>query len=139
MKKGLLGFLIFFALLAVIIFWKGGDIVDAVFYDMDAEMDLPDNLYENYELPKAGDSPEEPEDTAYYLADVKESLELHDAPDKNSDVIARLSPLTEMELISEASYPYQLVYVPNLDMEGYVHGDFIVKKGQPLKRARPWR
>jgi hypothetical protein len=42
-----------------------------------------------------------------------------------------------MELISEASYPFLLVYVPSIDKEGYVHRDYIAKQGETLKRATP--
>ena len=84
---------------------------------------------------ETSDDTEEDEDI--YLADVEEYLSLRDAPNADSDVIAEIQPLTEMELISEASYPYLLVYVPSVDKEGYVHRDYIVKKGDTLKRAKP--
>lgn len=139
MKKVLLGFLLVFAVLIGVAIWKGEDIVNALFYDMDATMDLPANLYEDDSLPKVVNSKDdsEEEDEDIYLADVKEYLSLRDAPNNDSDVIEQLMPLTEMELISEASYPFMLVYVPSIDKEGYVHRDYIVKKGGTLKRANP--
>lgn len=138
MKKVLLGFLLVIAALIGIAVWKGEDIINAVFYDMDATMDLPANLYEDDSLPKVTRSEDDTEeDEDIYLADVEEYLSLRDAPNADSDVIAEIQPLTEMELISEASYPYLLVYVPSVDKEGYVHRDYIVKKGDTLKRAKP--
>lgn len=138
MKKALLGFLLVIAALIGIAVWKGEDIINAVFYDMDATMDLPANLYEDDSLPKVTRSKDDTEeDEDIYLADVEEYLSLRDAPNADSDVIAEIQPLTEMELISEASYPYLLVYVPSVDKEGYVHRDYIVKKGDTLKRAKP--
>lgn len=138
MKKVLLGFLLVIAALIGTAVWKGEDIINAVFYDMDATMDLPANLYEDDSLPKVTRSKDDTEeDEDIYLADVEEYLSLRDAPNADSDVIAEIQPLTEMELISEASYPYLLVYVPSVDKEGYVHRDYIVKKGDTLKRAKP--
>ena len=138
MKKVLLGFLLVIAALIGIAVWKGEDIINAVFYDMDATMDLPANLYEDDSLPKVTRSEDDTEeDEDIYLADVEEYLSLRDAPNADSDVISEIQPLTEMELISEASYPYLLVYVPSVDKEGYVHRDYIVKKGDTLKRAKP--
>lgn len=139
MKKVLLGFLLVFAVLVGVTIWKGDDIVNALFYDMDATMDLPANLYEDNSLPKVVNSEDdtEEEDADIYLADVKEYLSLRDAPNNDSDVIDQLAPLTEMELISEASYPFMLVYVPSIDKEGYVHRNYIVKKGETLKRVQP--
>ena len=138
MKKVLLGFLLVIDALIGIAVWKGEDIINAVFYDMDATMDLPANLYEDDSLPKVTRSEDDTEeDEDIYLADVEEYLSLRDAPNADSDVIAEIQPLTEMELISEASYPYLLVYVPSVDKEGYVHRDYIVKKGDTLKRAKP--
>lgn len=138
MKKALLGFLLVIAALIGIAVWKGEDIINALFYDMDATMDLPANLYEDDSLPKVTRSKDDTEeDEDIYLADVEEYLSLRDAPNADSDVIAEIQPLTEMELISEASYPYLLVYVPSVDKEGYVHRDYIVKKGDTLKRAKP--
>lgn len=138
MKKALLGFLLVIAALIGIAVWKGEDIINAVFYDMDATMDLPANLYEDDSLPKVTRSKDDTEeDEDIYLADVEEYLSLRDAPNADSDVIVEIQPLTEMELISEASYPYLLVYVPSVDKEGYVHRDYIVKKGDTLKRAKP--
>lgn len=137
MKKVLLTILLVFAVLAGILVWKGEDIVNALFYDMDATMDLPANLYENDDLPTAKTSVDDTEEEDIYIADVQEYLSLRDAPNADSDVVAQLDPLTEMEMISEASYPFVLVYVPSIDAEGYVHQDYIVKKGETLKRATP--
>jgi hypothetical protein len=138
MKKVLLGFLLVFAVLVGIMVWKGNDIVNALFYDMDATMDLPANLYDDKSLTETESSSEEDsEEEDIYLADVTEYLSLRDAPNQDSDVVAQLAPLTQMELISEASYPFLLVYVPSIDKEGYVHRDYIAKQGETLKRATP--
>lgn len=139
MKKVLLGFLLVFAVLTGIMIWKGEDIINGLFYDMDATMDIPENLYEDDSLPKVVKSKDdsEEEDTELYIADVKEYLSLRDAPNQDSDIIEQLKPLTTMELISEASYPFVLVYVPSIQEEGYVHRDYIVKKGETLQRVTP--
>lgn len=137
MKKVLLGFLLVFAAFVGILVWKGEAIIDALFYNMDATMDLPANLYEDENLPEVVNSEDDTEEEDIYIADVKEYLSLRDAPNSDSDVILQIMPLTEMELISEASYPFLLVYVPSADKEGYVHRDYIVKKGEALKRAIP--
>lgn len=137
MKKVLLGFLLVFAVLTGIMIWKGEDIINGLFYDMDATMDIPANLYEDDSLPKVVDSRDDLEEEDIYIADVKEYLSLRDGPNNDSDIVEQLRPLTEMELISEASYPFMLVYVPSVDKEGYVHRDYIVKKGETLKRATP--
>ena len=75
MKKVLLGFLLVIAALIGIAVWKGEDIINAVFYDMDATMDLPANLYEDDSLPKVTRSEDDTEeDEDIYLADVEEYL-----------------------------------------------------------------
>ena len=137
MKKVLLGFLLVFVAFVGILVWKGEAIIDALFYNMDATMDLPANLYEDENLPEVVNSEDDTEEEDIYIADVKEYLSLRDAPNNDSDVILQIMPLTEMELISEASYPFLLVYVPSADKEGYVQRDYIVKKGEALRRAIP--
>ena len=46
MKKALIWILAVILLVGGVIFWQGENIVDMIFYDMDATMDLPKNLYE---------------------------------------------------------------------------------------------
>lgn len=126
-KKVIIGFLIAIILIGVIGIWKGEALIDAIFYDMDATMDLPKNLYDDESLTKAEQKKEESDD-GIYVADVNDYLSLRSEPNSRAEVLEKLPALTEMELISTDTAPYVLVYVPSLDMEGYVHEDYIMKK-----------
>lgn len=127
MKKVILGILIVIIAIVGIGIWKGEDLVNAVFYDMDATMDLPDNLYDDESLTKAESTKEETE-SDLYVADVRDYLSLREEPNGNSKVLEKLAPQTEMEIISRDTAPYVQVYVPSLDKEGYVHQNYISKK-----------
>ena len=50
MKKTIIGFLLVVGLLAGLVVWQGENILYWVFYDMDATMDLPENLYDDESL-----------------------------------------------------------------------------------------
>lgn len=57
MKKVVIGVLTALALLVGVLIWQGEAIIDLLFYDMDATMDLPENLYDDESLtnPAAGE------------------------------------------------------------------------------------
>lgn len=127
MKKIILGLLIVLIAIVGIGIVKGEDIMNAVFYDMDATMDLPKNLYDDASLTN-GTVEKKEETSDVYVADVRDYLSLREEPSGNGKVIEKLAPQTEMEMISEDTAPYVQVYVPSLDKEGYVHQDYIAKK-----------
>lgn len=127
MKKVLIGLLVAVLVIGGIGVVKGEDIVNAIFYDMDATMDLPENLYDDASLTNAEKIKDETK-TDLYVADVNDYLSLRAEPSANGEVLEKLPPQTEMELISTDTAPYVQVYVPSLDKEGYVHQNYIVKK-----------
>lgn len=127
MKKVLIGILVAVLLIGGIGVFKGEDIVNFIFYDMDATMDLPENLYDDVSLTNAEKIKDETE-TEIYVANVNDYLSLRAEPNSGGQVLEKLEPQTEMELISTETAPYVQVYVPSLDKEGYVHEDYIVKK-----------
>lgn len=127
MKKVILGIIIVILAIIGVGIWKGEDIVNAVFYDMDATMDLPDNLYDDESLTKV-ESTKEEEESDLYVANVRDYLSLREEPNGSSKVLEKLAPQTEMEILSRDTAPYVQVYVPSIDKEGYVHQDYISKK-----------
>lgn len=127
MKKVLIGILAVMIVLAGIGVWKGEDIINAMFYDMDAVMDLPENLHDDESLTSAEKKKEQEEDEVY-VADVSDYLSLRAEPNSRARVLEKLPPLTQLEIISSETAPYVKVYVPELDLEGYVHEDYIAKK-----------
>ena len=126
MKKGLIGFLVFVFILAGVCIWQGENIVNAIFYDMDATMDLPENLFDDDSLNSVAQNAQKKENI--YLADVNDFLSLREEPKRGSRVLAEIKPQTEMELLDSTTSPYVKVYVPIMELEGYVHEDYIVKK-----------
>ena len=124
MKKVLIGILIAIVAIVGIGFFKGEAIVDALFYDMDATMDLPQNLYDDESLVNAHKNKEESK-PEIYVADVNDYLSLRQEPSSRSKVLEKLPPLTQMEVLSREDAPYVRVYVPELELEGYVHENYI--------------
>lgn len=124
MKKVLIGILIVIVAVVGIGVFKGEAIMDALFYDMDATMDLPENLYEDQSLVSAkqlkGESKAE-----IYVADVNDYLSLREEPSSRAKVLEKLPPNTQMEVLSRDNAPYVQVYVTDLKIEGYVHEDYI--------------
>lgn len=58
-KKVWIGILTAFILLVGVLIWKGDAVVNMIFYDMDATMDLPENLYDDENLtPSSSDNNE---------------------------------------------------------------------------------
>lgn len=58
-KKVWIGILAAFILLVGVLIWKGDAVVNMIFYDMDATMDLPENLYDDENLtPSSSDNNE---------------------------------------------------------------------------------
>lgn len=49
-KKVLIGILTALVLMVGVVIWQGEAIIDMIFYDMDATMDLPENLYDDESL-----------------------------------------------------------------------------------------
>ncbi len=50
MKKAIIGIITFLVLLIGVFIWQGETILEMFFYDMDATMDLPENLYDDESL-----------------------------------------------------------------------------------------
>lgn len=124
MKKVLIGILIATVAIVGIGIFKGEAIMDALFYDMDATMDLPQNLYDDESLVNAHKNKEESK-PEIYVADVNDYLSLRQEPSSRSKVLEKLPPLTQMEVLSREDAPYVRVYVPELELEGYVHENYI--------------
>lgn len=124
MKKVLIGILIAIVAIVGIGIFKGEAIMDALFYDMDATMDLPQNLYDDESLVNAHKNKEESK-PEIYVADVNDYLSLRQEPSSRSKVLEKLPPLTQMEVLSREDAPYVRVYVPELELEGYVHENYI--------------
>lgn len=127
MKKILIGILIVIVAVTGIGIFKGEAIMDALFYDMDATMDLPENLYDDESLKNAHKRKDESK-TEIYVADVNDYLSLREGPNSRAKVLEKLPPLTQMEVISRDDAPYVQVYVLDLEIEGYVHEDYIKVK-----------
>lgn len=127
MKKVLIGILIVILALIGIGIFKGEAIMDALFYDMDATMDLPENLYDDESLVNAQKRKDESK-PEIYVANVNDYLSLRQEPNSRSKVLEKLPPLTQMEVISRDHAPYVQVYVLDLEIEGYVHENYIKLK-----------
>jgi len=121
MKKTVIGVLAVLVLLGGVVLWQGENILNLIFYDMDATMDLPENLYDDESLTGSGNS-------NIYIVEVNDYLSLREEPKSGSEVIAKLKPSTEVQLLSEADDPYVEVSVPEQDLTGYVHKDYIRAK-----------
>ena len=124
MKKVLIGILIATVAIVGNGIFKGEAIMDALFYDMDATMDLPQNLYDDESLVNAHKNNEESK-PEIYVADVNDYLSLRQEPSSRSKVLEKHPPLTQMEVLSREDAPYVRVYVPELEVEGYVHENYI--------------
>ena len=122
MKKALIGILAALLLIGGLLVWKGEAILDMIFYDMDATMDLPENLYDDESLTNSGGSSD------IYIVDVNDYLSLREEPKSGAKVLAKLKADTEVQLLGDADDPFVEVYVPNQELTGYVHEDYIVKK-----------
>lgn len=122
MKKTVITILAMLVLIVGLCIWQGENMLDFIFYDMNATMDLPKNLYDDETLTGSGRG------SAIYIVNVNEYLSLRVEPKSGSKVLARLKADTEVELISDADDPYVQVYVPSEELTGYVHEEYIVKK-----------
>ena len=122
MKKVLIGVLVALLLIGGLLVWKGEAILDMIFYDMNATMDLPENLYDDESLTNSGGSSD------IYIVDVNDYLSLREEPKSGAKVLAKLKPDTEVQMLGDADDPFVEVYVPDQDLTGYVHEDYIVKK-----------
>lgn len=122
MKKAILGILAALLLIVGLVIWQGENILNFIFYDMNATMDLPENLYDDENLTNSGAS------SALYIVDVNDYLSLREEPNSGAEVLAKLKPDTEVQLLGEADDPFVEVYVPGENLTGYVHGDYIRKK-----------
>ena len=122
MKKAVIGVLAALLLVGGLLVWKGEAILDMIFYDMDATMDLPENLYDDESLTNSGGSSD------IYIVDVNEYLSLREEPSSSSDVLAKLKPDTVVQKIGDGEGSFVEVYVPDQNLTGYVHEDYIVKK-----------
>lgn len=122
MKKTGIGLLAVLVLLVGILVWQGDTILDLIFYDMNATMDLPENLYDDESLIGSGGS------SNLYIVDVNDYLSLRKEPTSRATVLAKLKPDTEVELVGDADDPFVQVYVPDEDLTGYVHEDYLIKK-----------
>ena len=122
MKKAFIGIVAVFLLIGGLLVWKGEAILDMIFYDMDATMDLPENLYDDESLTNSGGSSD------IYIVDVNDYLSLREEPKSGAEVLAKLKADTEVQLLGDADDPFVEVYVPGQDLTGYVHEDYIVKK-----------
>lgn len=58
-KKVWLGVLTAFILIVGVVIWQGEKIVDLIFYDMNATMDLPEHLYDDESLAVPADGTDE--------------------------------------------------------------------------------
>lgn len=124
MKKTLIGILTALVLIVSLLIWQGEAILDMIFYDMNATMDLPENLYDDESLTGSGGKGS----SNIYLVNVNDYLSLRKSPNSGAEVLAKLQPDTEVELIGDADDPYVEVYVPEKDLTGYVHEEYLVKK-----------
>lgn len=124
MKKTLIGILTALVLIVSLLIWQGEAILDMIFYDMNATMDLPENLYDDESLTGSGSKGS----SNIYLVNVNDYLSLRKSPNSGAEVLAKLQPDTEVELIGDADDPYVEVYVPEKDLTGYVHEEYLVKK-----------
>lgn len=122
MKKTLIGVLAAIVLVVGLLIWQGENILNFIFYDMNATMDLPENLYDDESLTGSGGSSD------LYIVDVNDYLSLRKEPKSGAEVLAKLKPDTKVQILDDAEDPYVEVYVPDEGITGYVHEDYIVKE-----------
>lgn len=123
MKKAVIGVLTAIVLIGGLLLWQGENILDLIFYDMDATMDLPENLYEDESLTGSGETSSD-----IYIVDVNEYLSLRKEPNSKAEVLAKLKADTKVQLLDDSTAPFVEVYVPEEGISGYVHEDYIVKQ-----------
>lgn len=122
MKKTIIGILAALLLIVGIVIWQGENILHLIFYDMNATMDLPENLYDDESLTNSGASSD------LYIVKVNDYLSLREEPSSGAEVLSKLKPDTEVQLLGDADDPFVEVYVPEEKLTGYVHEDYIRKK-----------
>ncbi len=146
MRKGikkLLTILGIILAIGIVIFLCKDPIVNIVFYDMDAEMDLPKDLKTDPKYAPSSSSKEDKKDATYeteeqigqeeseqvYTVEAKSGLSLRTSPEATGDTITKLEYKTEVIVIDDSTAPFvEVKLVNNPDLRGYLNEEYLEKK-----------
>ena len=146
MRKGikrLLKILGIIFVIGIVIFLCKDPIVNTLFYDMDAKMDLPKDLKNDHQYVPSSSRKEDKKDETYeieeemgqkeseqvYTVEAKTGLLFRTSPEATGDVIMKLEYKTEVIVIDDSTAPFvEVKLVGNPDLRGYLNQEYIEKK-----------
>lgn len=146
MRKGikkLLTILGIILAIGIVIFLCKDPIVNIIFYDMDAEMDLPKDLKSDPKYAPSSSSKKDKSDKGneteeqmgqeeaeqVYTVEAKTGLSLRTSPEATGDTIMKLEYKTEVIVIDDSTAPFvEVKLVDNPDLRGYLNQDYLYLK-----------
>lgn len=146
MRKGikkLLTILGIILAIGIVIFLCKDPIVNIIFYDMDAEMDLPKDLKSDPKYAPSSSSKKDKSDKGndteeqmgqeeaeqVYTVEAKTGLSLRTSPEATGDTIMKLEYKTEVIVIDDSTAPVvEVKLVDNPDLRGYLNQDYLYLK-----------
>lgn len=148
MRKGikrLLKILGIILAIGIVIFLCKDPIVNTLFYDMDAEMDLPKDLKTDPKYAPSSGSKKDKKDEIYgteteeemeqeeseqvYTVEAKTGLSLRVFPEATGDTIMKLEYKTEVIVIDHSTAPFvEVKLVDNPNLRGYLNQEYLEKK-----------